>query len=49
MSEDKKFYTSAENKTRECHISFPNLPPDQEGGEPIKGNSVTISLNQDLL
>jgi hypothetical protein len=49
MTEDEKFYTTAENKCKEHWIAFPTLPNDTDGEEPIKTNVQTVTLNKDTL
>ena len=39
LSEEQRFYQTAENKCKENWVSFPTLPNETEGEEPIKTNA----------
>ena len=49
MSEEERFYSTAENKIKECHIMFPDLPPEGESEEPIKTCIQEVTLDLDAL
>jgi hypothetical protein len=49
MSHEEKFYSTAENKSKENHISFPSIPNDAEGEEPIHTNIQEVNVDPDLL
>lgn len=36
MTDDDRFYSTAEDKSKECYITFPELPPEGESEEPTK-------------
>lgn len=49
LSEDEKFYQTAENKEKESHIEFPDNATEAEGDEPVQTNSATVTLDRQAL
>jgi len=49
LTEDEKFYSTAENTQRESHIEFPSKPSETEGEEPVATNTQEIFLDSDAL
>lgn len=49
MTEDERFYSTAENTQRESHIEFPSKPSETEGEEPTPTNIQDIVLDSDAL
>jgi len=49
MTEDQRFYSTAENKTKECYITFPDLPPEGEQDAPAKTCMQEVQLDGNSL
>ena len=49
LTEDERFYSTAENTQRESHIEFPSKPSETEGEEAIPTNVAEVALDADAL
>lgn len=49
MTEDQRFYSTAENKAKECHIAFPDLPAEGDQEAPTKTSLQEVALDAESL
>lgn len=49
MTEDEKFYSTAENKAKECFITFPDVPAEGEQEAPTKTCVQEVALETESL
>ena len=49
LTDKEKFYGTAESKKKEPYVAYPDLPPAEEGEDPIKTNIQEVTLTIDTL
>jgi hypothetical protein len=49
MTDEERFYSTAENKAVECYITYPDAPPEGESEEPTKTCVQEVPLSLESL